>query len=596
MRHIAPLLALATLPFAASAAQLQPPVAATNANPAEGSFAALGQAYLNGLARISPVYATQLGDHRFDSDVPDMSAAGRAARVKFSRDMLARLGAIDRAALPPQQQVDAALLENALRYDIWDTETLQSWAWDPQVYNDAAGTALYGLAARDFAPWPVRLRAATQRMEKLPALLAQARASLVPARVPAIHAQTVARQNEGLNDIVDGMLVPHLGELPPVDQSRFRAAADRLRKAVSEHQTWLDTVLVPGAKGDFRLGARLYDEKLAFALNSPLSRDEIKRRAQAALGATRAEMYGIARAILSGKPGAPALPETPSEAQQQAAIEAALELSYQRRPARGAVIATAEAALARATAFVRTANLVSVPETPLKIIPMPRFQQGVAIAYCDSPGPLDRNLGTFYAVSPIPAEWSEAQATSFLREYNDYMIDDVTVHEAVPGHYLQLAHANAGQTPLRAVLASGPFIEGWAVYAEGQMADAGYRKDDPLFRLTMLKMRLRSISNALLDIAIQTEGMDHDAAIRLMTRSAFQQEREAEGKWTRARLTSAQLPTYFVGYSEHAELRRDAEAKAGAAFDRKAYHDALLATGSPPVRYARALLFGEAMR
>jgi uncharacterized protein (DUF885 family) len=592
MRPLFALLLTAALPLTATAQSPQPAAQPAVANP----FTAVGQTYLDGLARISPVYATQLGDHRHDADVPDMGAAGRAARLAFSRDMLTRLGAIDRASLSPDQQVDAALMENALRYDVWDVETLQSWAWDPQVYNDAAGTALYSLAARDFAPWPVRLRAATARMEKLPALLAQARASLVPARVPSIHAETVARQNGGIVEIVDGMLVPHLGELPAAEQARFKAAAAKLRTAVAEHQTWLDKTLVPNARGDFRLGAKLYDQKLAFALNSPLSRAEIRRRAETALADTRSEMYAVARTALAGKPGAPATPATPAAAQQQAAIEAALELSYQRRPQRNAVIPTAEAALARATAFVRSAGLVSVPESPLKIIPMPKFQQGVAIAYCDSPGPLDRNLGTFYAVSPIPAEWSEAQATSFLREYNDYMIDDVTVHEAMPGHYLQLAHANAGQTPLRAVLASGSFIEGWAVYAEGQMADAGYRKDDPLFRLTMLKMRLRSITNALIDIAIQTEGMSHDAAIDLMTKQAFQQEREAEGKWTRARLTSAQLPTYFVGYSEHAELRRDAEAKAGATFDRKAYHDKLLGYGSPPVRYARALMFGEAIR
>ena len=285
-----------------------------------------------------------------------------------------------------------------------------------------------------------------------------------------------------------------------------------------------------------------------------------------------------------------------TQTDDMAAIVAALELTYQRRPARDAVIATAERALTQATDFARSANLVSVPATPLQIIPMPKFQQGVAIAYCDSPGPLDSKLGTFYAVSPIPSEWSKAQTTSFLREYNDYMIADVTVHEAMPGHYLQLAHANAAQSPLRAVLASGSFIEGWAVYAEGLMADQGFRGDDPLFKLTMLKMRLRSITNALLDIGIHTEGMTHEAAIKLMTQTAFQQEREAEGKWTRARLTSAQLPTYFVGFSEHSELRRAAEAKAGTAFDLKAYHDQLLSYGSPPVRYARALMFGEAIR
>ena len=592
MRNFRLLLGAAMLALPVSS--IPAPVLAAQAE--TSAFASLSKRYVDGLARLNPSSATSLGDHRFDMQMTDMSAAGRARREAFSKAMLADLQRIDRKALSREEQVDAALLDNALRYDIWDTETLGGWAWDPQVYNDIAGSSLYSLAARDFAPWPQRLNAATARMAALPALLAQARANIVPARVPSIYATTVAKQNSGIVDIAETMLAPHRDTLSAADAKRFDAALASLKTAVAEHQLWLDKTLVPAAKGDFRLGAKLYDQKLAFALNSTLSRNEIQRRAQTALADTRAEMYAIARPLLAGKPGAPPLPDLPSEAQQQAGIAAALELSYRHRPARDAVIATAEASLARATAFVRSAGLVSVPATPLKIIPMPRFQQGVAIAYCDSPGPLDRNLGTFYAVSPIPAEWSDAQATSFLREYNDYMIDDVTVHEAMPGHYLQLAHANAAQSPLRAVLASGSFIEGWAVYAEGQISDAGYRKDDPLFRLTMLKMRLRSISNALIDIAIQTEGMDHDAAIRLMTRSAFQQEREAEGKWTRARLTSAQLPTYFVGYSEHTELRRDAEAKAGAAFDRKAYHDALLATGSPPVRYARALMFGEAIR
>ena len=589
MRRLITLLLAASIPLPASAA---PPVEATS-SPAAAVFAAIGRRYLDDIAELAPVYATQLGDHRHDADLEDLSAAGRARRLSVERALLTDLARIDRTALPPGDQVDAALLDNALRYDIWDGETLQSWAWNPEDYNETAGSALYALAARDFAPWPVRLRAATARMEKLPALFAQARANLVPARVPLIHAQTVAKQTSGILDIVDTMLAPHLGELPADEQARFKAAAAGLRAAVMTQQAWIEQTLVPHAKGDFRLGATLYDRKLAFALNSPLSRAEIKQRAVAAVIATRAEMYGIARTVLAGAPGTP---EQPTDAQQQAAIAAALELSYDRRPARDAVIATAETALARASEFVRRANLVSVPETPLQIIPMPKFQQGVAIAYCDSPGPLDSKLGTFYAVSPIPSEWSAAQTSSFLREYNDYMIQDVTVHEAMPGHYLQLAHANATQTPLRAVLQSGSFIEGWAVYAEGLMADQGFRGDDPLFKLTMLKMRLRSITNALLDIGIHTENMSHEAAIKLMTDTAFQQEREAEGKWTRARLTSAQLPTYFVGFSEHSELRRAAEAKAGKAFDLRAYHDQLLSYGSPPVRYARALMFGEAIR
>ncbi|MDB5662910.1 MAG: hypothetical protein JWN59_1248, partial [Sphingomonas bacterium] len=201
MRRALALLLTAAIPLSTVPAPAQ---THAHADPAAGAaFAALGKAYLDGLARFSPVYATQLGDHRSDADLDDRSEGARGRALAFAKTMLEDLGRIDRAALSPTDQVDAALLDNALRYDVWRTEKLQDWAWDPQLYNETAGSALYGLAARDFAPWSVRMRAATARMEKLPALLAQTRASLVPARVPRIHAETVARQNGGLIEVVD---------------------------------------------------------------------------------------------------------------------------------------------------------------------------------------------------------------------------------------------------------------------------------------------------------------------------------------------------------------------------------------------------------
>lgn len=586
MRNFRLLLGAAILVLPVSSIPTSAVYAAENA-----TFASLSKRYVDGLARLNPSSATGLGDHRFDAQVTDMSAAGRAKREAFSKAMLADLQRIDRKALSREEQVDAALLDNALRYDIWDAETLRGWAWDPQVYNDIAGGSLYSLAARDFAPWPQRLKAATARMEALPALLAQARENIVVARVPSIYATTVAKQNSGIVDIAESMLAPHKTELSAADAKRFDAALAKLKAAVAEHQVWLDKTLVPGAKGDFRLGAALYDTKLKFALQSDLTRAEIKRRAQAAIVDTRAQMYAIARQIFGAKPGALLLPDKPSDAQQQAAIQAALELTYAKRPARDGMIDASTKALAQATAFVRDKGLVGMPDGPVKIITMPKFQQGVAVAYCDSPGPLEKNLGTFFAVSPVPDDWTETQATSFLSEYNDYMIHDLAVHEAMPGHFLQLAHANATQSTLRAVLGSGPFIEGWAVYAEGMMADEGYLNGDPLFKLTVLKMRLRSISNSLLDIGIHTEGMTREQAMQLMTHTAFQQEREAAGKWVRASLGSTQLLSYFTGYSEHMALRDEAKKREGAKFDLKRYNDTLLAHGSPPVRYVRELLF-----
>lgn len=563
---------------------------------ADAAFADLSKRALEGWLQLSPVSATQIGEHKYDGELDDLSAAGRQKGLAFSKKILAELDASDTAALSRENQVDAAILRNQLQYDIWTAETLQSWAWDPQVYNNVAGGAIYGLMAREFAPLPERLRSATARMQKIPALLAQARENLDPARVPKVHAETVAKQNAGILSIVDTFITPNLKDLPEADRAQAEAAIDGLKKAVAEHQAWLDKTLVPNAKGDFRIGQTLYDQKLQFALLSSLSRADIKQRAEGELKRVREEMYGIARTVLKDKPGAPALPETPTADEQQKAIEAALELAYAERPARDKVVPDAEAALAQATEFVRKHDLVTLPDAPVEIIEMPEFQRGVAVAYCDSPGPLDKNLKTFYAVSPIPDEWDQKQVDSFLREYNSRMIHLLSIHEGTPGHYLEGWHSAKFPSTLRAVLRSGMFAEGWAVYTEKMMADAGYLDNDPLFRLVQMKFYLRTIANAILDQGVQVDGWTREQAMDLMVRQTFQQEREAAGKWTRAQLTSAQLPTYFVGVQEHFDMRKAAEAKLGAQFNLKAYHDQVLSYGAPPVRFVRQLMLDEPIK
>ena len=589
MRRTAFLLLAATVTLGASVPAATPAVSkAINAN---AQFSALSKRYVDSLARFSPVSGTQLGDHRFDDKLPDITARGRGNQVAFDQAMLGSMARIDFKALSRDNQVDYLLLKNALDYELWDIQVLKSWSWNAQNYNDAAAGALYTLAARDFAPWPKRLKAATARMEALPAFLLETRRQLVAAKVPQIYASTVAKQNSGIVEIAEGMLAPHASELTPADKARFDAALGRLKAAVADQQVWLDKTLVPATKGDFRLGAKLYDQKMKFALMSTMTRLELKAKAAAAAAATRAEMYRLAKQVLAGKANAPALPASPARDQQQKAIEAALDLTYARRPARDGVEAAAKATLASASDFVRAKGLVTMPTAPVKIITMPKFQQGNAVAYCDSPGPLDKGQDTFYAISPIPDDWSDAQATSFLREYNSYMIHDLSIHEAMPGHWLQIDHSNQDKSVLRAVLSSGPFVEGWAVYAEGMMADQDYLNGDPLFKLTVLKMRLRSITNTLLDIGIQTEGMTRDQAMDLMMKGAFQQEREAAGKWVRAQLSSTQLLSYFSGYEEHMAMREEAKRRWGATFDLKTYNDAVLAHGSPPGRFVRELVF-----
>ncbi|MFM2301212.1 MAG: hypothetical protein RLZZ84_948 [Pseudomonadota bacterium] len=595
-------LPLAALALAAQPAHAAPAhaahahhAAAPKPQPADLAFKALADRFIASATRLSPVEATVLGEHRYDALLPDVTAAGRGVRRAEWQALLAQLGRIAPAALSRDNQVDYAMLVGELRYRLWDDQTVQSWAWNPQLYNDIAAGALYGLAARDFAPWDVRLKAATARMEALPGLLIASRSQLDPARVPLIHAQTVAKQNAGIAEIAEAMLAPHADTLNPADRARFDKALADLKLAVADQQTWLDTVLVPQAKGDFRLGAALYDQKMQFALMSDLTRPQLQARALAAKADTRAEMYRLAQQVLAGRADAPALPDNPTPAQQQAGIEAALKLSYAKHPPRQQLEQRARETLADATAFVAAKGLIRMPDGPVRVITMPKFQQGNAVAYNDPPGSLERGQQNFYAVSPIPDDWSDAQAESFLAEYNDYMIHDLSIHEAMPGHYLQLDHSNRTPGTLRAMLWSGPFVEGWAVYAEGVMKDAGYLGGDPqeqrLFALTVLKMRLRSITNTLLDIGIHTEGMTRDQAMDLMMNGAFQQEREAAGKWVRANLSSVQLLSYFTGYTEHMALRDEAKQRWGKGYSLRRYNDTVLSFGSPPAKFVRELMF-----
>ena len=548
-------------------------------------FAQLGRAYIAALTTQDPVESTQLGDHSHDGDLPRIDAAARAERAASDRRLLKTLRGIDRAQLTPDSQVDYALLKNALEYDLWDLQTLQTWAWNPQVYNEAASNSLYLLVARDFAPWPQRFDAIVSRMEKLPAYLVESRRQLDPKRVPKVFAETVAKQNAGLMEIVNDAILPQVAS-SGVPRQRFDAALAGLTRAVSDQQKWLDDVLVPSAAGSFRLGPALYDRKMKFEMMSSMTRPELKAKAQAAFDATRAEMERLARTF----------PDC-DKADQQQAIECALDKTYARRATRATLEQTARQTLAQATDFVRAKGFVAMPLAPVKVVEMPKFNQGNSVAYDDPPGALDKDQPNFYTISPIPADWTDEQANSFLTEYNLYMIHDLSIHEAMPGHYLQLDHANQNHDPLRAVLESGPFVEGWAEYGAAVMAEQGYlggdaTEDGKLFHLTMLKMRLRDVTNTLLDIGIQTEGMTREQAMELMMHGGFQQEREAAGKWLRAQLSSVQLLSYYTGLEEHFALREEAKKRWGDKFDLRRYDDEVLAHGSPPVKFVRALMFG----
>lgn len=552
-------------------------------------FQRVTESYIDEAPSLAPASATTLGDHRFDQKLDEISAAARQQSRDFCLRYLGELKKIDRSQLSRDNQVDYQLLEHSLKSDLWSLDTLQEWAWNPIIYTQLTGSAIYGLMAREFAPIEQRLVSVAARLEQYPRLFAQIRETLDAKRVPPVHAETAVKQNRGVLSIIDNMVRPHLEKLPEADRMRLSKAISIVTEEVETHQKWLESELVPKATGDARLGPKLYDEKLAFTLATGMTRAEIRERAEFELRRVRAEMYVIARELL---PDAK-LPESPTPEQQQQAITTALEKAYAEVPPRDGVVPAAQESLRITTAFVREHDLVTIPPDPLDIIVMPEFQRGVSVAYCDSPGPLEVGQKTFYAVAPLPADWTDAQCASFLREYNLRSIHNLTVHEAMPGHFLQLAFANRSPNRLRALLSSGVFVEGWACYTEQMMSEQGFLNRDPLMRLVTLKWYLRVISNSILDQSVHVDGIRREDAMRLMMHDTFQEEREAAGKWIRAQITSTQLSTYFVGYQEHRDLRDAAKAAWGDTFALKRYHDGAISFGSPPVRFVKALLLEQ---
>ena len=559
----------------------------------DNAFQNLADEYISDLVNFSPVFATYVGDHRADHELDQVDGAARAYERELLTEYISALESLDLDDLTRANQIDAEILMNQLKSDLWAMDELQEWAWNPLFYINTSGSSIYSLVARDFAPIEERLKNASKRLQQLPRFLEQSRAQIQPDRVPKIHAETAVKQNPGLTSIIDSMIVPEMAVLSAEDQAELNAAIELAKDAVADHQTWLEEELLPKAAGDFRIGARLYDTKLAFALNSPLSRKDITARAEQEYAAVRNEMYVVAKTVYAEQHPYTTFPDNPDEAYKQTVIRAALEQAYSVSPPPDGIVEVAKEQLQQAIDFVVENNIVTMPDEPVEIIIMPEFQRGVSIAYLDPPGPLDKDQPAFYAVAPLPADWSEEQVQSFLREYNMYSIQDLTIHEGVPGHYLQIALSNRYPSLLRSVLWSGPFVEGWGVYAEQMMISEGYVNHDPLMKLINLKWYLRGITNAIIDSAIHVDGMTRDAAMNLMIEGGFQEEREAALKWVRAQLSSAQLSTYFVGYQEHIEMRAAVQEAWGEEFTLRRYHDQALSYGSPPVKFVRALILNE---
>ncbi|WP_433300875.1 DUF885 domain-containing protein [Actinoplanes sp. CA-030573] len=533
-------------------------------------FVPLAESIVDAVLRSDPGLASGAGDHRYDDRLPDLSPGAVSERVSMLRDAADALAGIDPEAFGPEDQVDHAILSAMVERGLFELTDVREHEWNPLHHNP--GPLLHALISRPFAPVEERLASLGGRLAAIPDALATARAVL--RDVPRIHAETAVGQFAGTAALIRDEL-PALLEQEPGMRSAVEPAAAAALGALAEFEDWLRARLDSGEPGrDPRLGRPLWEARLWHTLDTELPAAEVLSRARERLDRVGAELRAAAAELVGG-------PETDET------VRRALGTLAADHPDDATIIHLARRTMDEATEFVRKNDVLTLLDDPCVIEEMPEFARGVSAAYCDPPGPLETaDVPTFYCISPTPAGWSPQRVESFYREYNDHMLRNLTVHEAMPGHFLQLAHARRfrAATRVRALGWSGPFVEGWAVYTEELMAGLGF--GGLPVRLQQLKMQLRMSLNAVIDQLVHCEELPEAEAMAMMTGPGFQEEGEAAGKWRRALLTSTQLSTYFVGYTEVAAI---AAARPFGATP-KAWHDAMLAHGSPPPRHLRTLL------
>jgi len=577
-------------------------LAAAGCGSHEQTFAQLAEEFVYTTLSFTPATATSTGLHRYkgqdlDEQLDNMSPAAIDRHRRYFDTFRQRLQArVKREDLPLESRADYDIIQDQISLALLEYQDIQSPLHNPTVYVETAGNALFAPFVLHYAPLPVRLRHIIARLQKLPLFFDEARNNL--ASSPPVWTRVAAEENEGNLELIDKTI---RAAVPADQRADYDRAAGPALAALRVFQGFLTKELMMRDTYDWRLGADRYTRKFRYTLASGADPAAVLETAERELEAVRARMLETAlpleREFFPGRQGA-AGAAGPERANQ--IIGEVLNHIAARHSTRESYVEDAKRDLDEARQFVAQKHLLTLPaRSNLQVIPTPEFMRGIYAVGGFNPAPaLEPQLGAYYWITPIPVDWPAGRVESKLREYNFYKLKLLTIHEAMPGHYVQFEYANdiqpAYRRLLRAVYGNGPYIEGWAQYATATMLDEGFLDHSPELRLTFQKEELRVIANAILDIRLQMLNMSDQEALDLLEKQTFQETEEATAKVQRAKLSSAQLPTYFVGWRGWIKVRDKCRQAKGSAFNLAEFHDAALRQGAVPLPVLSDLLPAQA--
>jgi uncharacterized protein (DUF885 family) len=553
----------------------------------DAKLAAFFQRYLEEEMKHRPTEATRLGDHRYDHLLDDVSPAAQTATIeRLKKAQAALTNEVEYAKLSRSGQIDYEILAHDFKRSLWLFENTRVYEQDPRVYNELISDSVFLILTQSTLPKERNLQNAISRIAFIPKVVAAAKASLKDP--PKVYLETAIRQNKGAIAFYEKGIFDITGE--PVQGSELQAVTRKILPSLHEYQEFLEKELAPKATGDWRLGKEKFYQKLELELDAGVSAEQVFQDAEAEAQRVEREMVVIARQLWSRYFPKKALPPDDPAGRREMVQRVISTVSNEHGKVED-LVSDARATVERIKKFIAERDILRLPEPDhCKVIEMPEFQRGFSVAYLNPAPPLDAKASSHYAVSPPPKDWDERRVQSYLQEYNRHMLQILTIHEGYPGHYVQLEYSNQNPSVIRKVLYSGVFAEGWAVYTEQMMLDQGYGDGDLALRLNQLKFYLRAVINALLDHKMHCDNMSDEEARAILMERGFQSEGEALGKIIRAKLSSCQLSTYFVGRMAFYRLRQQIEREQGDKFNLGRYHEAVLSHGTLPVKYLPELM------
>ena len=584
LKQVTMALALSALTLSVSAT---PPKATTVLviTKADQAFDQQTATFLGALWQTAPELAIGFGKFTTANALTIPDPASRQRLSAFAQSWLVRLAAVEPATLSTSQRVDQALMQNFLSETLWQISTLCEFEWNPSLYTIAG--EIDSIINTDYADKTQRLLTVRQRLKNVPAYYLAARRNI--ERPTKEHTALAIAQAPGtLVVLAQVATLAQDAGLSKDDQALLSQRLAAARTASIGYQNWLIAL----AKNQnatntrsFRIGAALYESKFGFDIQSDASAKEMMERAVQAKESKLVDMDKLSDALWPKYMASQPKPQDRLEK-----IRQMIDHLSANHTTPDKLLPDIRAQIPMLENWVSSHHLVSMDlSKPLIIRETPVYQRGVSVASMDSPQPFEPGRNAYYNVTPIDGQ-SPEQQESMLREYNHWVLQIISIHEAVPGHYVQLLHANRSPSLIKSLFGNGAMIEGWAVYSERMMLESGYGDNAPEMWLMYDKWNLRSICNTILDYSVHVLGMSEAQAKHLLTKEAFQSQAEADGKWRRVQLSSVQLDSYFSGYSEIMALRAERQAALGEKFNLFAFNEELLSYGSAPVRLIRQLM------